>query len=100
MPVCLALNTLSSPPQTPPLPVQKPFISPITNPPLHLFSLLQLLSRLAILEKTGTMTGHEEEPKRFAPKVPVQLDPPKYDPISYEELAKCDGRWAGCWPDS
>lgn len=37
------------------------------------------------------MVEHEEEPKRFAPKVPVQLDPPKYDPISYEELAKCDG---------
>lgn len=37
------------------------------------------------------MVEHVEEPKRFAPKVPVQLDPPKYDPISYEELAKCDG---------
>ncbi|KAJ5238638.1 cytochrome b5, partial [Penicillium chermesinum] len=29
--------------------------------------------------------------KRFTPKVPVQLDPPKDDPISQEELAKCDG---------
>lgn len=29
--------------------------------------------------------------ERFAPKVPVQLDPPKDDPISPEELAKCDG---------
>lgn len=29
--------------------------------------------------------------ERFAPKVPVQLDPPKDDPISLEELAKCDG---------
>ncbi|KAJ5683236.1 hypothetical protein N7462_006401 [Penicillium macrosclerotiorum] len=28
---------------------------------------------------------------RFTPKVPVQLDPPKDDPISNEELAKCDG---------
>lgn len=35
MPVCLALNTLSSPPQTPPLPVQKPLFLPlpIVNPP-------------------------------------------------------------------
>lgn len=40
------------------------------------------------------MTGHEEEPKNFAPKVPVQLDPPKYDPISYEDLSKCDGMCA------
>ncbi|KAJ5319479.1 hypothetical protein N7541_006149 [Penicillium brevicompactum] len=31
------------------------------------------------------------EEKRFAPKVAVQLDPPKDDPISPEELAKCDG---------
>ncbi|KAJ5176405.1 Cytochrome b5 [Penicillium canariense] len=29
--------------------------------------------------------------ERFTPKVPVQLDPPKDDPISLEELAKCDG---------
>ncbi|KAJ5813929.1 uncharacterized protein N7503_000679 [Penicillium pulvis] len=29
--------------------------------------------------------------KRFEPKVPVQLDPPKDDLISTEELAKCDG---------
>jgi hypothetical protein len=37
------------------------------------------------------MVEHEPEPKRFEPKVPVQLDPPKDDPISVEELAKCDG---------
>ncbi|KAJ5144067.1 Cytochrome b5 [Penicillium bovifimosum] len=37
------------------------------------------------------MVEHEPEPKRFEPKVPVQLDPPKDDPISPEELAKCDG---------
>jgi len=37
------------------------------------------------------MVEHEPEPKRFSPKVPVQLDPPKDDPISQEELAKCDG---------
>ncbi|KAJ6164285.1 Cytochrome b5 [Penicillium chermesinum] len=32
-----------------------------------------------------------DQSKRFTPKVPVQLDPPKDDPISQEELAKCDG---------
>jgi len=35
---------------------------------------------------------HEPEPKSFTPKTPVELAPPKYDPISYEELSKCDGR--------
>lgn len=39
------------------------------------------------------MVEHEPEPKRFSPKVPVQLDPPKDDPISQEELAKCDGKF-------
>jgi len=34
---------------------------------------------------------HESEPKSFAPKTPVDLAPPKDDPITYEELAKCDG---------
>jgi len=34
---------------------------------------------------------HAAEPKNFEPKKPVQLDPPKSDPISVEELAKCDG---------
>ncbi|KAI0896760.1 cytochrome b5 [Annulohypoxylon nitens] len=28
---------------------------------------------------------------KFEPKVPVNLDPPKDDPISVEELAKADG---------
>ncbi|KAJ5610192.1 cytochrome b5 [Penicillium lagena] len=37
------------------------------------------------------MVEHEPEPKRFSPKIPVQLDPPKDDLISQEELAKCDG---------
>ncbi|KAL1965127.1 hypothetical protein VTN77DRAFT_6040 [Rasamsonia byssochlamydoides] len=32
-----------------------------------------------------------EERKRFEPKQPVQLDPPKDDPITMEELSKCDG---------
>ncbi|KAI9686665.1 MAG: hypothetical protein M1820_010593 [Bogoriella megaspora] len=40
-------------------------------------------------------TGHVEEPKRFEPKVPVQLDPPKSDPISLDYLSKCDGAHEG-----
>jgi membrane-associated progesterone receptor component len=36
-------------------------------------------------------TDHVAEPKNFAPKTPVNLDPPKDDPISQEELSKCDG---------
>lgn len=36
-------------------------------------------------------THHEPEPKNFAPKDPPKLDPPRDDPISLEELAKCDG---------
>ncbi|MCJ1395026.1 hypothetical protein MMC18_007907 [Xylographa bjoerkii] len=36
-------------------------------------------------------TGHVEEPKNFAPKNPPKLDAPKSDPITVEELAKCDG---------
>lgn len=39
------------------------------------------------------MAENESESKRFTPKVPVQLDPPKDDPISPEELAKCDGKF-------
>lgn len=31
------------------------------------------------------------ESKGFAPKTPVTLDPPKDDPISVEDLSKCDG---------
>lgn len=33
----------------------------------------------------------EPERKRFEPKQPVKLDPPKDDPITMEELSKCDG---------
>lgn len=29
--------------------------------------------------------------ERFNPKVPIQLDPPKDDPITVEELSKCNG---------
>ncbi|KAL2196453.1 cytochrome b5-like heme/steroid binding domain-containing protein [Corynascus similis CBS 632.67] len=32
---------------------------------------------------------------KFEPKVPVQLDPPKDDPISVEELAKANGENGG-----
>ena len=35
--------------------------------------------------------SHVEEPKSFAPKKPVQLNPPKDDPITPSELKKCDG---------
>ncbi|KIW91159.1 uncharacterized protein Z519_08054 [Cladophialophora bantiana CBS 173.52] len=31
------------------------------------------------------------ENKKFEPKVPVELSPPKNDEISLEELSKCDG---------
>lgn len=37
------------------------------------------------------MAEHATEPKRFEPKEPVKLDPPKDDPITLEELAKCNG---------
>ncbi|KAF2755403.1 putative progesterone binding protein [Pseudovirgaria hyperparasitica] len=39
--------------------------------------------------------GHVQEPKNFAPKVPVTLDPPKSDPITQDYLAKCDGTHEG-----
>jgi hypothetical protein len=38
------------------------------------------------------MVEHEPEAKRLEPKQPVKLDPPKDDPITPEELSKCDGR--------
>jgi membrane-associated progesterone receptor component len=37
------------------------------------------------------MSSEEEPKKKFEPKTPVQLDPPKDDPISVEYLSKCDG---------
>jgi hypothetical protein len=37
---------------------------------------------------------YESEPKSFAPKAPVDLAAPKSDPITYEDLAKCDGAFA------
>lgn len=30
---------------------------------------------------------------KFEPKTPVELAPPKDDPITLEELAKADGKW-------
>ena len=36
--------------------------------------------------------GHaQEESKKFAPKDPPKLSPPKDDPITVDELAKHDG---------
>lgn len=45
------------------------------------------------IEKTEPTeeTEHTHKKDKFAPKEPVQLNPPKDDPISKEELAKCDG---------
>ena len=39
-------------------------------------------------------TGKFQESKKFAPKDPPQLNPPKDEAISLEELAKCDGTTA------
>lgn len=36
--------------------------------------------------------GHVAEPKNFAPKTVVQLNPPKDNRISSTELAKCNGK--------
>ncbi|KAI9727472.1 MAG: hypothetical protein M1828_006414 [Chrysothrix sp. TS-e1954] len=38
-----------------------------------------------------TSSASESTKKRFEPKTPVQLDPPKSDPISLEYLEKCNG---------
>jgi hypothetical protein len=35
--------------------------------------------------------SHEEEPKNFEPKKPVEIKPPKDDPIDLEYLSKCNG---------
>lgn len=40
---------------------------------------------------TSDQAANGEKKERFAPKNPVQLNPPKDDPITVEELAKCDG---------
>jgi membrane-associated progesterone receptor component len=36
-------------------------------------------------------SGSSEHAGQFEPKAPVQLDPPKDDPIAVEHLSKCDG---------
>ena len=43
---------------------------------------------------TTQAADSSSDPKkgRFEPKTPVQLNPPKSDPISLEHLAKCDGQ--------
>lgn len=33
----------------------------------------------------------ESQPKKFEPKKPVELHPPKSDPITVSQLAECDG---------
>ena len=43
------------------------------------------------IAKMTEASSTEPKKERFAPKVPVQLDPPKYDPITLDYLAKCDG---------
>jgi hypothetical protein len=35
---------------------------------------------------------------KFEPKTPVNLDPPKDDPITVEELAKCNGIYSISFP--
>lgn len=39
-------------------------------------------------------TADVQEPKKFAPRDPPKLNPPKDEPISLEDLAKCDGTTA------
>lgn len=38
------------------------------------------------------MTGEQDVTKRFEPKTPIQLNPPKDDPIKLDYLEKCDGK--------
>merc|ERR1712059_43212 len=47
------------------------------------------------IAKMTEASSTEPKKERFAPKVPVQLDPPKYDPITLDYLAKCDGEHEG-----
>lgn len=39
-------------------------------------------------------TGHVQESEKFAPKDPPKLNPPRDEPISVQDLAKCDGTTA------
>ena len=49
---------------------------------------------MAETQSHGAQQSAEGEQKkgRFEPKVPVKLDAPKGDPISVEDLKKCNGR--------
>ncbi|KAL9088087.1 MAG: hypothetical protein Q9159_003285 [Coniocarpon cinnabarinum] len=49
---------------------------------------------MAETQSVGEQTSAEGEQKkgRFEPKVPVKLDPPKYDPISPDYLLQCTGQ--------
>merc|ERR1711939_965846 len=53
------------------------------------------LRRLSYFNHRTEMFGSRQKPlegpESFAPKVPVLLDAPKDDPITYEELSKCGG---------
>jgi len=42
-----------------------------------------------LFQKMSTVTSSSSG--KFAPKTPVQLNPPKDDPISLDRLSKCDG---------
>lgn len=61
------------------------------------FSILHHLHSLDtfIADMTDSAHSHgegEQKKERFAPKVPVQLAPPKDDIITLEHLSKCNGR--------
>ncbi|KAI9664432.1 MAG: hypothetical protein M1829_005825 [Trizodia sp. TS-e1964] len=38
---------------------------------------------------------HAPEPRNFAPHEPVNLAPPKYDPLGLDYFSKCDGKTSG-----
>ncbi|GMG31703.1 unnamed protein product [Ambrosiozyma monospora] len=48
-------------------------------------------TQTSITTKKNTLFPQMSD-KKFMPKKPVQLDPPKDDPITMAELAKCDGK--------
>lgn len=60
---------------------------------------IKSLAQLNTLSELFCLSPHSSGEKsiekmsgKFAPKVPVQLDPPKDDPISLEDLAKANGK--------
>lgn len=44
----------------------------------------------------ATEQPQEKKKGRFEPKTPVNLDPPKDDPISLDYLEKCNGKIHTC----